>query len=135
VSHWTLPELAREAIKRGIVDCISPPAGRPLFSEADLRPHKSQYWLTSQDKREDPEQYQSDVEKICDTYRDALQLASIGTHVVCTDEKTGMQALERLHETKPVRPGLVALGIVILIWAPPASNVSNSSTFGTAPCR
>ena len=24
-----------------------------------------------------------------------------------TDEKTGMQALERLHETKPVRPGLV----------------------------
>jgi len=27
--------------------------------------------------------------------------------VVSTDEKTGMQALERLHETKPVRPGLV----------------------------
>jgi transposase len=24
-----------------------------------------------------------------------------------TDEKTGMQALERLHEPKPVRPGLV----------------------------
>ena len=24
-----------------------------------------------------------------------------------TDEKTGMQALERLHRTKPVRPGLV----------------------------
>ncbi|MEQ1737258.1 MAG: hypothetical protein ABL886_12740 [Rhodoglobus sp.] len=30
-----------------------------------------------------------------------------GTHVMSTDEKTGMQALERLHETKPVRPGLV----------------------------
>lgn len=27
--------------------------------------------------------------------------------MVSTDEKTGMQALERLHETKPVRPGLV----------------------------
>ena len=51
--------------------------------------------------------YQADVEKICDTYRDALQLAAQGTHVVSTDEKTGMQALERLHETKPVRPGLV----------------------------
>jgi transposase len=47
------------------------------------------------------------VEKICDTYRDAPQLAAAGTHVVSTDEKTGMQALERLHETKPVRPGLV----------------------------
>lgn len=78
-----------------------------VFSEADLRPHKSQYWLTSQDKREAPEQYQSDVEKICDTYRDAPQLAAKGTHVVSTDEKTGIQALERLHETKPVRPGLI----------------------------
>ncbi len=27
--------------------------------------------------------------------------------MVSTDEKTGMQALERLHATKPVRPGLV----------------------------
>jgi transposase len=82
-------------------------AGRPFFSEADLRPHKSQYWLTSPDKREAPEQYQADVEKICDTYRDAAQSAAQGTHVVSTDEKTGMQALERLHATKPVRPGLV----------------------------
>ena len=31
----------------------------------------------------------------------------MGTHVMSTDEKTGMQALERLHATKPVRPGLV----------------------------
>lgn len=81
--------------------------GRPFFSEADLRPHKSQYWLTSQDKRDNPEQYQADVENICDTYADALNLAAEGTHVVSTDEKTGMQALERLHATKPVRPGLV----------------------------
>lgn len=42
-----------------------------------------------------------------DTYLTAPQLAAEGVHVVSTDEKTGMQALERLHETKPVRPGLV----------------------------
>lgn len=47
------------------------------------------------------------MEKICDTYLTAPQLAAEGVHVVSTDEKTGMQALERLHETKPVRPGLV----------------------------
>jgi transposase len=34
-------------------------------------------------------------------------LAAAGTHVISTDEKTGMQALERLHATKPARPGLV----------------------------
>lgn len=47
------------------------------------------------------------MEKICDTYQSAPQLAAQGAHVISTDEKTGMQALERLHETKPVRPGLV----------------------------
>jgi hypothetical protein len=44
---------------------------------------------------------------ICDTYRDAPKLVEQGVHVISTDEKTGMQALERLHETKPVRPGFV----------------------------
>jgi hypothetical protein len=83
------------------------PAGRPFFSEARLRPHKSKYWLTSKDKREDPEQYQADVEKICDTYLAAPRLAAEGAHVISTDEKSGMQALERKYETKPVRPGLV----------------------------
>jgi transposase len=52
-------------------------------------------------------QYQADVERICDTYRDAIELAAEGTHVASTDEKTGMQALERNYKTKPVRPGLV----------------------------
>lgn len=47
------------------------------------------------------------MEKLCDTYLNAPQLAAEGAHVISTDEKTGMQALERLHETKPVRPGLV----------------------------
>ena len=79
-------------------------AGRPFFSDAALRPHKSQYWLTSQDKRETPAQYQADVERLCDTYRDAPQLAAEGTHVVSVDEK---QALERLYARKPARLGLV----------------------------
>jgi transposase len=107
VSHWTPPELAREAIKRGIFESISSRQVDRFLSEADLRPHKSQYWLTSKDKREAPAEYQANVEKLCDTYRDAPQLAAAGTHVVCADEKTGMQALERLHETRPVRPGHV----------------------------
>jgi transposase len=47
------------------------------------------------------------VETICETYQNAGHLEAEGTHVISTDEKTGMQALERLHATKPVRPGLV----------------------------
>lgn len=47
------------------------------------------------------------MEKLCETYLSAPDLAAEGAHVISTDEKTGMQAIERLHETKPVRPGLV----------------------------
>lgn len=47
------------------------------------------------------------MEKLCDTYLSAPGLAAEGAHVISTDEKTGMQALQRLHKTKPVRPGLV----------------------------
>lgn len=34
-------------------------------------------------------------------------MARAGRHLVSTDEKTGIQALERKHPTKPTRPGLI----------------------------
>ena len=43
---------------------------------------------------------------ICKTYADAPELHEAGTHVVSVDEKTGIQALERMHPTKPTKPGL-----------------------------
>lgn len=43
---------------------------------------------------------------MCQTYADAPGLAAKGGHVVSTDEKTGIQALERIHPTKPTRAGL-----------------------------
>lgn len=70
-----------------------------------MRPHKLEYWLTSKDKLEQPEAYAAAVQSVCDTYRDAPALAAQGTHVMSTDEKTGMQALERIHPKKPVRAG------------------------------
>lgn len=44
---------------------------------------------------------------ICDLYGQAQDFHAEGVHLVSTDEKTGIQALERKHETKPTRPGLV----------------------------
>ena len=55
------------------------------------------------------EQFAEDAAAICDIYREAPELARQGVHIVSTDEKTGMQALERIHPTKPSRPGLVEL--------------------------
>lgn len=44
---------------------------------------------------------------VCDLYLQAAALAEEGVRVVCTDEKTGMQALEREHPSLPMKPGLV----------------------------
>jgi len=46
---------------------------------------------------------------VCDIYLRAPELQRQGVHVISTDEKTGIQALERAHETKPMQPGLVEL--------------------------
>ena len=61
-------------------------------------------WLT-------PEPDEHLAEKIADInhlYQHAPALEKQGERVVCTDEMTGVQALERKHPDLPVRPGLVA---------------------------
>ena len=42
-----------------------------------------------------------------DPYTQAPILHAQGVHGISTDEKTGIQALERAHPTRPTRPGLV----------------------------
>jgi hypothetical protein len=74
-----------------------------FLKEADLKPHLSQYWLNA--KYEHREVFDAQVKTICDTYAQACALHEQGSHVVSTDEMTGIQALERLHPTKPPKPG------------------------------
>ena len=45
--------------------------------------------------------------EVCDLYEQAGRLAEQGIHVVSTDEKTGIQALQRLHPDLPMGPGEV----------------------------
>jgi hypothetical protein len=44
---------------------------------------------------------------VCDLYAEAPALHAARIHFVSTDEKTGIQALERLHPTLPMQPGLI----------------------------
>lgn len=44
---------------------------------------------------------------MCDLYAAAPALHATGVHIVSSDEKTGIQALERLFPTLPMQPGLV----------------------------
>lgn len=106
LSHWSADDLACEAIHRGIVKTISGRHVDRLLKQIALRPHRSQYWLNSPDKKNFAE-YEAAVENVCDIYRRAPKLFEDGVHVICTDEKTGIQILERKHPAKPTRPGWV----------------------------
>lgn len=104
ITHWTGAELAAEAMKRGIVDSISPSQVNRYLREAELQPHKSRYWLNTTEK--DPDLFAAQVQMVCACYQDAPQLYRYhNTHTISTDEMTGIQALERCAPPLPMKPG------------------------------
>lgn len=70
----------------------------------------SRYWLTSKDKLEDPRAYEEAIREICRLYADAPWLYERDIMVVSTDERTGIQALERKFPTLPMKPGCALCG-------------------------
>ena len=70
-----------------------------------MQPHRSRYWLNAHPK--DPQAFGRQVDEVCSLYEQAGRLAEQGVHLVSTDEKTGIQALERLHPDLPMGPGQV----------------------------
>ncbi len=56
---------------------------------------------------EDWEEFEQEVKEVCETYHAAAENEKQGIHTVSVDEKTGIQALEREAETKPMIPGFV----------------------------
>ena len=69
-----------------------------------MQPHRIDYWLNA--PQSDTEEFQAQVKTVCELYEQAPQLHAEGTHLISTDEKTGVQALERAAPTKPMRPGV-----------------------------
>ena len=105
ISHWTARELADEAVLRNIVPSISVRTVQRLLNDVDLKPHRIKYWLNARPK--DLDLFYKEVQKICDLYAQAFNLFEQGVKIMNVDEKTGIQALERLNKTLPVKPGLV----------------------------
>jgi transposase len=104
ITHWTLQELTAEVIARGIVESISASQVYRYLREAALQPHKSRYWLNTTET--DPARFEAQVKAVCDTYLAAPQRERTdGTHTVCVDEMTGVQALERIAPDKAMIAG------------------------------
>lgn len=70
-----------------------------------LQPHRKRYWLTPPPV--DPVALTRQICTVCEVYAATPVLAAQGTHIISTDEMTGVQALERLHPSLPMLPGHV----------------------------
>lgn len=76
-----------------------------MLRQVDIRPHKSRYWLTPNIENKD--EFHKEVNQVCELYKEVKVLFEQDTVVVSVDEKTGIQALERIYPTKPTRPGII----------------------------
>jgi hypothetical protein len=74
------------------------------LKEAGLKPHRVRPWLTP---KPDPE-FQSKCAKICTVYRNAATTSpEVPMRTVSIDEMSGVQALEKIAPTLPLKPGKV----------------------------
>ncbi len=108
ISHWTSDELADEMTRLETPFEICARRVREILAGLKIRPHKHQYWLFSKDKEKDPF-FDLKVQDVCSVYNEAIDLyENERVHTISVDEKTGIQALQRIAADLPVLPGQVA---------------------------
>lgn len=95
---WTFRELKQTAIEQKILPRISISTIHDWLKEAALKPWQFKYWLNSTDP--------DFTRKMFDVIRLYLEPPPHST-VICIDEKTGMQALERAFPDKPMMKGRI----------------------------
>jgi transposase len=95
VATWTYAELAEECHRLGIG--VSESQLWRILDDLDIKPHKVKGWLN---RRDDPE-FWARVQDVCGLYLNGPENAI----VVSVDEKTGIQAKERVAATVPAGPG------------------------------
>src|ERR1043166_391019 len=91
ITHWSSADLARQAVRDGIVATISARTVCRILQRVDLQPHRTRYWKTA---RLTAEFLQRTVRSLW-RYSCAQHLARRGCWVVCADELPNFQVLER----------------------------------------
>jgi hypothetical protein len=98
-TRWSLDDLVAALAQRRLRPLSRSSIWR-ILDEADLKPHRSVYWLNSHDL-----DFEAKARDICSLYLHALRFFEQDRLVICTDEKTGMQILQRKYPTQPIEPG------------------------------
>jgi transposase len=101
-SSWTLDQLAFAIVNETHHRTLSRSTIQRILAAADLKPHRSVYWLNSHDS-----DFDAKAKDICQLYQNAQRLHAEGCLVLSCDEKTGMQILQRKYPTQPAQPQLL----------------------------
>jgi hypothetical protein len=99
-TRWSLDDLAAAIVNEAHHRAMSRSTIWRTLDAADLKPHQSVYWLNSHDP-----DFEQKALAICRLYLNAPRLYRQGRLLLCCDEKTGMQILQRKYPTQPVEPG------------------------------
>lgn len=99
-SHWSLEDLAIRIVQDAHYRDMSRSTIQRILNDGDLKPHRCIGWLHS----DDPD-FEAKALHIARLYLDAPRLYQHGELVLCVDEKTSIQALERKYPGRPMAAG------------------------------
>jgi len=101
ITHWTSRELAEEVVNQELAESIHFTTIARFQKKCDLRPDRVKEWMN---RKPDP-----DFDERAADVKDCLVAATSDPQpdraTVSFDEKTGMQAKERIAPDKPMQPG------------------------------
>ena len=102
LSRWSVAELRQEAVASGIVADVSGTTLWRWLSQDALRPWRHRSWIFPRDP-----QFARKAGRVLDLYQRRWHGAALGPrdYVLCTDEKTSIQARQRKHRSLPSATG------------------------------
>lgn len=98
LSKWSCPELAAEAISRGICPAISASTIHRILASDAIKPWQHQSWIFIRDP-----DFATKATRVLDLYARTFAGKALreDEYVICADEKTSIQARCRCHPTLP----------------------------------
>lgn len=104
LSRWYCPDLAAEAVARGIAPAISASTIRRVLAQDTLKPWQYQSWIFIRDPN-----FAARATRVLDLYARTYDGIALGPdeYVISSDEKTSIQARCRCHPT--LAPGVARM--------------------------
>lgn len=101
LSRWSLPEIRREVIERGLVASIGQRTLWRWLTEDAIRPWSHRTWIFPRDPA-----FERNAVRVLDLYHGEWEGRPLSPAdcILSTDEKTSIQARRRIHPTLPTAP-------------------------------